>query len=194
MHGYLAFDDDGQLLVPFRTWRNTSTGPAAAALTEAFGVNIPLRWSIAHLYQAVLDEEPHVADIRSVTTLAGYVHFKLTGRHVLGVGDASGMFPIDDATRGYDARMLAAFDSLANLHLAGLLPEVEHQDAFGAAADQRIAQLGHQEGWHDAGEPRARSDGDPVGILDRRDGLWACRWVKRIELHTDDLTIDRGDL
>ncbi len=124
MHGYLAFDAEGEMLVPFRTWRNTSTGPAAAALTEAFGVNIPLRWSIAHLYQAVLDDEPHVADIRSITTLAGYVHEKLTGRHVLGIGDASGMFPIDDATRGYDPRMLARFDSLSNLHLANLLPEV----------------------------------------------------------------------
>ena len=90
MHGYLAFDADGELLVPFRTWRNTTTGPAAAELSELFGVNIPLRWSIAHLHQAVLDEEPHVRDIRFVTTLAGYVHWQLTGRKVLGVGDASG--------------------------------------------------------------------------------------------------------
>src|ERR1700712_93961 len=85
MHGYLAFDADGELLVPFRTWRNTNTGAAAAELTQLLGVNIPLRWSIAHLQQAVLDDEPHVAEIRSVTTLAGYVHERLTGRRVLGV-------------------------------------------------------------------------------------------------------------
>ena len=127
MHGYLALDGDDELLVPFRTWRNTSTGPAAEELTREFGVNIPLRWSIAHLYQAVLDDEPHVGQVRSFTTLAGYVHGRLTGRRVLGIGDASGMFPIDDATRGYDQRMLARFDELAAGRLptlAGLLPEV----------------------------------------------------------------------
>ncbi len=98
MHGYLAFDEADELLVPFRTWRNTSTGPAAAELSALFGHNIPLRWSIAHLYQAVLDDEPHVGRVSSLTTLAGYVHWRLTGRKVLGVGDASGMFPIDPAT------------------------------------------------------------------------------------------------
>ncbi|WP_308798810.1 xylulokinase [Agromyces silvae] len=100
MHGYLAFDAAGELLVPFRTWRNTSTGPAAAELSELFGVNIPLRWSVAHLAQAVLDEEPHVPRIDMLTTLAGYVHWRLTGRRVLGVGDASGMFPIGAAPEG----------------------------------------------------------------------------------------------
>jgi sugar (pentulose or hexulose) kinase len=128
MHGYLAFGDDDDLLVPFRTWRNTSTGPAAAELTELFGVNIPLRWSIAHLHQAVLSAEAHVPDIRFVTTLAGYVHWRLTGRRALGVGDASGMFPIDPATSGYDAAMLSAYDSLAAGRTPGplveLLPEV----------------------------------------------------------------------
>jgi len=129
MHGYLAFDENDELLVPFRTWRNTSTGPAAAALSSAFGVNIPLRWSIAHLYQAVLDEEPHVPKIRFTTTLAGYVHFMLTGRRVLGVGDASGMFPISDATRGYDPDMLATFERLSSSAPLGrpldeLLPDV----------------------------------------------------------------------
>ena len=113
MHGYLAFDADRELLVPFRTWRDTTTGAAAAELSREFGVNIPLRWSIAHLYQAVLDAEPHVADVRFLTTLAGYVHWKLTGRFVLGIGDASGMFPIDDATRGYRADLLERFDALA---------------------------------------------------------------------------------
>jgi sugar (pentulose or hexulose) kinase len=128
MHGYLAFGADDDLLVPFRTWRNTSTGRAAAELTDVFGVNIPLRWSIAHLHQAVLDEEEHVPDIRFVTTLAGYVHWRLTGRRVLGVGDASGMFPIDAATGAYDTVMVTAYDSLAAgrlpASLSDLLPEV----------------------------------------------------------------------
>ncbi|MEJ3405594.1 FGGY-family carbohydrate kinase [Rathayibacter sp. YIM 133350] len=129
MHGYLAFDADDALLVPFRTWRNTSTGPAAAELSERFGVNIPLRWSIAHLHQAVLDGEPHLSEVRFVTTLAGYVHWRLTGRRVLGVGDASGMFPIDSSTLDYDARLIAAYDGLAadKLPVAGvadLLPAV----------------------------------------------------------------------
>ncbi len=132
MHGYLAFDAAGELLVPFRTWRNTTTGPAAAELSELFEHNIPLRWSVAHLYQAILDDEPHVPQIASLTTLAGYVHRALTGRHVLGVGDASGMFPIDPATRDYDARMLAQLDErvaarrpgLGLAPLAALLPDV----------------------------------------------------------------------
>ncbi|BDV31754.1 xylulokinase [Microbacterium terricola] len=127
MHGYLAFAEDDELLVPFRTWRNTNTGAAAAELTELLGTNIPLRWSIAHLHQAVLDAEPHVADVAHVTTLAGYVHWQLTGRKVLGVGDASGMFPIDPATRDYDAELVRRYDGLAAGRvpaLAELLPEV----------------------------------------------------------------------
>ncbi len=129
MHGYLAFDAADELLVPFRTWRNTSTGPAAAELTELFGYNIPLRWSVAHLYQAILDDEPHVGDVAHLTTLAGYVHWRLTGRTVLGVGDASGMFPVDPATQQYDARMLDQLDELVarrrpGLKVAELLPEV----------------------------------------------------------------------
>ncbi|KQY77777.1 ATPase [Microbacterium sp. Root1433D1] len=118
MHGYLAFDQAGEPLVPFRTWRNTSTGAASTELGELFGVNIPLRWSIAHLHQAVLDAEPHLARIASVNTLAGYVHQRLTGERVLGIGDASGMFPIDTATGDYDVRMLDAYDTL----LGGRLP------------------------------------------------------------------------
>ena len=136
MHGYLAFDAAGELLAPFRTWRNTSTGAAAAELTDAFGVNIPLRWSIAHLHQVVLDGEAHLPDVRFVTTLAGYVHWKLTGEKVLGVGDASGMFPIDSAAADYDARLLGRYDELAAgrlpvPHVADLLPEVR---VAGAAA------------------------------------------------------------
>ncbi|SIT66973.1 xylulokinase [Microbacterium sp. RU33B] len=131
MHGYLAFDSSGDLLVPFRTWRNTSTGAASAELSALLGVNIPLRWSIAHLHQALLDDEPHVPDVGFITTLAGYVHWRLTGRAVLGVGDASGMFPIDSATCDYDADLLERYDALrrargahAAFHLRALLPEV----------------------------------------------------------------------
>ncbi len=129
MHGYLAFDAEGELLTPFRTWRNTNTGEAAEQLSELFGHNIPHRWSIAHLYQAVLNGEEHVGRLAHLTTLAGYVHWKLTGRQVLGVGDASGVFPIDIATGGYDARMLGTFDELAagrglTPKLADLLPAV----------------------------------------------------------------------
>ncbi|RZI87645.1 MAG: ATPase, partial [Microbacterium sp.] len=125
MHGYLAFDGDGELLVPFRTWRNTHTGEAAAELSELLGVNIPLRWSVAHLRQAELDGEPHVARVRAITTLAGYVHERLTGRRVLGVGDASGMFPIDSAAADYDAELRARFDERSTLPgLAELLPAV----------------------------------------------------------------------
>ena len=112
MHGYMAFDKDGELLVPFRTWRNTITEEAAAKLTEAFSYNIPQRWSIAHLYQAILNKEEHVANIAFFTTLAGFIHWKLTGEKVLGVGDASGMFPIDSTTGDYDAGMLAPFDEM----------------------------------------------------------------------------------
>ncbi|GAA3176953.1 FGGY-family carbohydrate kinase [Blastococcus jejuensis] len=134
MHGYLAFDADGALLTPFRTWRNTNTGRAAERLSAEFGVNIPHRWSVAHLYQAILDGEEHVGRLAHLTTLAGYVHWQLTGEKVLGIGDASGMFPIDTstidkATRGYDAPMLARFDQLASeagveLTLAELLPAI----------------------------------------------------------------------
>ncbi len=110
MHGYMAFDKDGKHLVPFRTWRNTITGRAAEQLTDLFQFNIPQRWSIAHLYQAILNGEPHIRDINHLTTLAGYVHWKLTGQKVLGVGEASGMFPIDSKTNDYDEGMLKQFN------------------------------------------------------------------------------------
>lgn len=112
MHGYMAFDKKGTLLVPFRTWRNSTTGPAAKALTELFNYNIPLRWSISHLYQAILNEEEHVPSLSYVTTLSGYIHWQLTGNRVLGVGDASGMFPINPQTKDYDEEMVQKFDSL----------------------------------------------------------------------------------
>jgi sugar (pentulose or hexulose) kinase len=110
MHGYMAFDEDGNLLVPFRTWRNTITGQAAEKLTALFQFNIPQRWSIAHLYQAILNKEPHVREVHFQTTLAGYVHWKLTGQKVLGVGEASGMFPVDSKTNDYDKQMIALFN------------------------------------------------------------------------------------
>lgn len=112
MHGYLAFDKDWNLLVPFRTWQNTVTGPAAAELTESFGFNIPQRWSVAHLYQAVLNGEEHLPRLAHITTLAGYVHYMLTGVNAIGIGEASGMFPIDSDTLTYDAAMLEKFDAM----------------------------------------------------------------------------------
>jgi sugar (pentulose or hexulose) kinase len=112
MHGYMAFDRDGNLLVPFRTWRNTITGQAAEKLTDLFQFNIPQRWSIAHLYQAILNKEAHVKDISHQTTLAGYVHWKLTGQKVLGIGEASGMFPIDSTINDFDKRMIGQFNEL----------------------------------------------------------------------------------
>ncbi|WP_091486917.1 xylulokinase [Alkalibacterium putridalgicola] len=110
MHGYLAFDKNESLLVPFRTWRNTTTEEAASQLTELFAFNIPQRWSISHLYQAMLNNEDHVKDIDFVTTLAGYVHWKLTGEKVLGVGEASGMFPIDSETGQFDEKRVQQFE------------------------------------------------------------------------------------
>ena len=129
MHGYLAFDREDQLLVPFRTWRNSTTGEAAEELSRLFAYNIPQRWSIAHLYQAVLNKEEHVSDIAFFTTLAGYIHWKVTGEKVLGVGDASGMFPVDPKTRQYDAVMIDKFeqqiaDRHLPWHLADILPEI----------------------------------------------------------------------
>lgn len=112
MHGYMAFDKGGNILVPFRTWRNTNTGAAARELSSLFNYNIPLRWSISHLYQCILNNDEHVGNIDFQTTLAGYVHWQLTGRKVLGVGDASGMIPVDPATKTYDAGMVEKFNSL----------------------------------------------------------------------------------
>lgn len=110
MHGYMAFDKEGELLVPFRTWRNTMTAEAAGRLTKLFGYPIPQRWSIAHLYQAILNKEAHVKDVTFFTTLAGYIHWQLTGQKVLGVGEASGMFPIDIETGDFNERMIGQFD------------------------------------------------------------------------------------
>ena len=150
MHGYLAFDKDWKLLVPFRTWQNTITAQAAAELTEAFRFNIPQRWSVSHLYQAVLNGEAHVPEIAHITTLAGYVHFMLTGVNAIGVGEASGMFPIDSETCDYDAAMMAKFNDLVadrNLPwtLSELLPKVlvagEQAGTLTAEGAQRLDNL-----------------------------------------------------
>lgn len=129
MHGYMAFDKNQEILVPFRTWRNTNTAKAAAELSELFVYNIPLRWSISHLYQAILDNEEHVKDIDYLTTLAGFVHWQITGNKVLGVGDASGMIPVDTATKTYSAEMVDKFDRLVapkgyDWKLLDILPKV----------------------------------------------------------------------
>ena len=128
MHGYLAFGKDGELLVPFRTWQNTNTSEAHEKLSELFQYNIPERWSIAHLYQAVLNDEEHIGKVDFFTTLAGYVHWKLTGKKVLGVGDASGMFPIDPTTHTYETEFIEKFNAIPEVaaqpwKLADLLPE-----------------------------------------------------------------------
>ncbi|MBQ6502767.1 MAG: hypothetical protein IJI57_02505 [Flexilinea sp.] len=124
MHGYLPFDKNDNQLCEFRTWRNTITAHAAQELTDEFGFNIPQRWSIAHLYQAILNHEAHVPDISYITTLAGYVHYKLSGKKVMGVGEASGMFPIDSKTGQFDKAMVIKFNGLTGLDLLSMLPEV----------------------------------------------------------------------
>ena len=129
MHGYIAVNNKEEILVPFRTWRNTNTATAAAELSKLFVYNIPLRWSISHIYQAILNGEEHVKDITFFTTLAGYIHWQLTGEKVLGIGDASGMLPIDPKTKNYSAEMIAKFDSLVKPYgfewnLGDILPKV----------------------------------------------------------------------
>ena len=163
MHGYLAFDRDWNLLVPFRTWQNTITGPAAAELTALFSFNVPQRWSVAHLYQAVLNGEEHVSRIAHITTLAGYVHYMLTGVNAVGIGEASGMFPIDSQALDYDRAMVEKFDALAaerNLpwRLEELLPRVltAGQEA-GRLTPAGAALL---EGLLPAGIPFAPPEGD----------------------------------
>ena len=163
MHGYLAFDADWNLLTPFRTWQNTITGAAAAELTERFGFNIPQRWSIAHLYQAMLNGEEHVGRIAHITTLAGYVHYMLTGENALGIGEASGMFPIDSEALDYDASMLEQFDALvAERGYAWKIREVLPRvllagDAAGSLTASGSALLGGQLA---AGIPLCPPEGD----------------------------------
>lgn len=163
MHGYLAFDKDWNLLAPFRTWQNTMTGEAAEALSAEFGFNVPQRWSIAHLYQAVLNGEEHVKSIAHITTLAGYVHYLLTGENVLGIGEASGMFPIDSEALSYDAAMLDKFDALTakygfDWNARSVLPRVlTAGQAAGTLTEAGSAYLG---GLLPAGIPLCPPEGD----------------------------------
>jgi sugar (pentulose or hexulose) kinase len=165
MHGYLAFDRDGNLLVPFRTWRNTITGQASEKLTDLFQFNIPQRWSIAHLYQAILNKEPHVGDISHLTTLAGYVHWKLTGQKVLGVGEASGMFPIDSKANDYDARMVQLFNEQSEVEelpwkLQDILPKVLVAGEAAGVLTEEGARLLDPTGQLRAGIPLCPPEGD----------------------------------
>jgi sugar (pentulose or hexulose) kinase len=165
MHGYMAFDREGRLLAPFRTWRNTITGEAAKRLTEVFGFNIPQRWSIAHLYQAILNGEKHVPDIHFLTTLSGYIHWRLTGERVVGIGDASGMFPIDDASRSYDSHMMEQFDKLiADRHfpwtLGGILPKILPAGGKAGFLTEEGVKLLDPTGALKAGIPMCPPEGD----------------------------------
>ncbi len=165
MHGYMPFNAKGELLVPFRTWRNTNTGKAAHELSELFVYNIPLRWSISHLYQCVLEDAPHVKDIAFLTTLAGYIHWQLTGEKVLGIGDASGMIPVDPVTKTYNAVMVDKFNRLVAPKaypwtLLDILPKVlmagEKAGCLSPEAAKRLDVSGHLK----AGIPCCPPEGD----------------------------------
>ena len=182
MHGYMAFDKNGELLVPFRTWRNGITGEASEALTEAFQYNIPQRWSIAHLYQAILNGEDHVKDIEFFTTLAGYIHWKLTGQKVLGIGDASGMFPIDPETKQYHAAMIQKFDLLVAdknypWKLKDILPKILVAGENAGILTPEGAKLLDPSGNLEAGIPLCPPEGDAgTGMAATNSGKthWKC--------------------
>ena len=163
MHGYLAFDKDGNLLTPFRTWRNTTTKDAAEELSELFGFNIPQRWSVAHLYQAILNGEAHVSRVAHITTLAGYVHYLLTGRRELGIGEAAGMFPVKGNT--YNAEMIETFDALTAAKkmpwkISDLLPNVKLAGETGAFLSAAGAKLLDPTGKLQSGIPICPPEGD----------------------------------
>jgi len=165
MHGYMAFDKDENLLVPFRTWRNTMTSQASEKLTELFQFNIPQRWSIAHLQQAILNQESHITDISHLTTLAGYVHWKLTGQKVLGVGEASGMFPIDSKINDYDKRRLEQFNKCLEADniswtLQDILPKVLVAGDAAGVLTEKGARLLDPAGQLQAGSPLCPPEGD----------------------------------
>jgi sugar (pentulose or hexulose) kinase len=165
MHGYLPFDKNGQPLVPFRTWRNTMTAEAAAKLTALFQFNIPQRWSIAHLYQAMLNHEPHVKDIAFLTTLAGYVHWKLSGQKALGRGEASGMFPLESSGGNFNARMMRQFAEIAapfgcNRDLPGILPGTLNAGDNAGTLSNEGARLLDPSGALGPGVPLCPPEGD----------------------------------
>lgn len=165
MHGYMAFDKDGKLLVPFRTWRNNITEQAADELTKLFDFNIPQRWSIAHLYQAILNQETHVKNVDFMTTLAGYVHWKLSGEKVVGIGDASGIFPIDADTKTYSAKMIDKFEAQSNVQqyfwsLKDILPEIKVAGEAAGNLTAEGANLLDPNGTLQAGSLMAPPEGD----------------------------------
>lgn len=163
MHGYMVFDKDGKLLVPFRTWRNTITEQASKELTELFGYPIPQRWSIAHLYQAILNGEEHVKNIAFQTTLAGYIHWQLCGEKVLGVGEASGMFPIDIKTKDFNKKMIAQFDEKVkdfDWKLEDILPDVLVAGENAGTLSEEGAKLLDPSGKLEAGVPMCPPEGD----------------------------------
>ena len=165
MHGYMAFNEKQEILVPFRTWRNTNTGKAAAELSKLFNYNIPLRWSISHLYECILEGNEHVKDIRFLTTLAGYVHWQLTGEFVLGVGDASGMIPVDPATKTYDAAMVEKFDAILAskglpYRLLDILPKSLNAGESAGTLTEKGAKMLDASGHLKAGIPLCPPEGD----------------------------------
>ena len=160
MHGYLPFDQEGNLLTPFRTWQNTTTGQASKELTELFGFHIPERWCAAHYYQAMLNGEPHVPKVRFLTTLAGYLHWKLTGRKAAGLGEASGIFPVDPATKDYDENMLEQFRTLTGKDIRPLLPEALPAGTEGGRLSAEGARFLDPSGALKPGVPAAPCEGD----------------------------------
>lgn len=165
MHGYMAFDKDENILVPFRTWRNTNTAQAAAQLSKLFVYNIPLRWSISHLYQAILNGEEHVEKIDFLTTLAGYIHWQLTGEKVLGIGDASGMLPVDPQTKTYYASMVAKFNALVASRdypwkLLDILPKIRLAGGAAGYLTVKGARLLDPSGNLEPGAPLCPPEGD----------------------------------
>ncbi len=165
MHGYMVFDKNGNLLTPFRTWRNNITAQASEALTDLFNYPIPQRWSIAHLYQAILNRENHINDIAFMTTLAGYIHWKLTGEKVLGVGEASGVFPIDLKTKDYYSEMIGKFNALIKeknipWQLQDILPKVLCAGAKGGVLSAEGAKLLDVTGQLQPGIPLCPPEGD----------------------------------
>lgn len=165
MHGYLPLDKDGNQLCEFRTWRNTITGESAKALTELFGFNVPQRWSVAHLYQAILNGEKHTKDIDFLTTLAGYVHYKLSGQKVVGVGEASGMFPIDSTVNDYNSEMAEKFNSIPKVKELGIdilqiLPKVLVAGENAGTLTEDGARLLDPSGTLKSGVPMAPPEGD----------------------------------
>ena len=163
MHGYMAFDKNDELLVPFRTWRNTITEQASEQLTELFGYPIPQRWSIAHLYQAMLNGEEHVKDITFITTLAGYIHWMLSGEKVMGIGEASGMFPIDIEAKDFNKRMIAQFDEKAEAYpwkLEDILPKVLLAGDDAGKLTEKGAKLLDPTGTLKPGAPMCPPEGD----------------------------------